>query len=61
MLACDAFELFEQKGIFNREVASEFRHQILERGNTEDLATLYRNFRGQDPDIHPLLRRRGLE
>ena len=61
VLACDAFELFEQKGIFNREVASEFRHQILERGNTEDLATLYRNFRGQDPDIHPLLRRRGLE
>lgn len=61
VLACDAFELFEEKGIFNREVASSFRHNILERGNTEELATLYRKFRGQDPDIHPLLRKRGLE
>ena len=60
MLDADAFELFKEKGIFNREVATSFRKNILERGFTEDPALLYRRFRGQDPTIMPLLRKRGL-
>lgn len=60
VLDADAFEMFKEKGIFNREVATAFRKNILERGNTDDPAVLYRNFRGQDPRIEPLLRNRGL-
>ena len=60
VLDADAFEMFKEKGIFNREVATAFRKNILERGNTDDPAVLYRNFRGRDPRIEPLLRKRGL-
>jgi peptidyl-dipeptidase Dcp len=60
VLDADAFELFKEKGIFNREVATSFRQNILEKGYTEDPALLYRRFRGQDPTIMPLLRKRGL-
>ena len=60
VLDADAFELFKEKGIFNREVAASFRKNILEKGFTEDPALLYRRFRGQDPTITPLLRKRGL-
>ena len=60
VLDADAFEMFKEKGIFNREVAVAFRKNILERGNTDDPAVLYRNFRGRDPRIEPLLRNRGL-
>lgn len=61
ILDSDAFELFKQKGIFNREVANAFRKNILEKGGTEDPMILYKAFRGADPDITPLLRKRGLE
>lgn len=60
VLDADAFELFKEKGIFNRDVAASFRKNILEKGFTEDPALLYRRFRGQDPTITPLLRKRGL-
>ncbi len=60
VLDADAFEMFKEKGIFNKEVASAFRKNILERGNTEDPAVMYRKFRGQEPTIQPLLRNRGL-
>ncbi len=60
VLDADAFELFKEKGIFNRKVAASFRKNILEKGFTEDPALLYRRFRGQDPTITPLLRKRGL-
>ncbi|MCB1167490.1 MAG: M3 family metallopeptidase [Leptospiraceae bacterium] len=60
ILEADAFELFEEKGLFDRESAGKFRGFILERGNTEDPAILYRNFRGRDPDPDALLRREGL-
>ena len=60
VLDADAFELFKEKGIFNREVATSFRKNILEKGFTEDPSVLYRNFRGHDPIITPLLRKRGL-
>lgn len=56
----DAFEAFRESGdLYNPELAKKFR-TILESGNTTDLMTLYRNFRGKDPVVTPLLRNRGL-
>ncbi|MCB1137104.1 MAG: M3 family metallopeptidase [Leptospiraceae bacterium] len=60
ILEADAFELFEEKGLFDSDSASRFRGFILEKGNTEDPSVLYRNFRGRDPDPDALLRREGL-
>ncbi|MEZ0610807.1 M3 family metallopeptidase [Fibrella sp. WM1] len=60
VLDADAFEVFKQKGLFDPKSAQSFRKNVLERGGTEDPMTLYRKFRGAEPDIKPLLRRRGL-
>ena len=60
VLDADAFEYFKERGIFSREVADKFRAEILERGDTEAPAELYRRFRGRDPDPDALLRRAGL-
>lgn len=60
ILDSDAFEAFREKGLFDKETAASFRKNILERGGTEDPMVLYRTFRGADPDIQPLLRKRGL-
>ena len=60
VLDADAFALFKEKGIFNREVASSFRHNVLERGGTEHPMTLYKRFRGQEPTIDALLKRNGI-
>ena len=57
----DAFELFMQNGIFDKETAMSFRHNILEKGGSEEPMTLYRNFRKADPDPDALLRARGLK
>jgi peptidyl-dipeptidase Dcp len=61
VLDADAFEVFKQKGFFDPASAKSFRENILEKGGTEDPMTLYKNFRGAEPDIDPLLRRRGLK
>jgi len=61
MLDHDAYTWFEENGGLTRANGQKFRDMILSRGNTEDFATLYRNFRGKDPDIAPLLRFRGLK
>lgn len=60
MLDDDAFQWFVEHGGLTRENGQRFRDMILSRGNTEDLATLYRDFRGHDPDIMPMLQDRGL-
>ncbi|MBO0949700.1 M3 family metallopeptidase [Fibrella forsythiae] len=60
VLDADAFEVFKQKGLFDQKSAQSFRKNVLERGGTDEPMTLYRNFRGAEPDIKPLLRRRGL-
>lgn len=60
MLDDDAFQWFKEHGGLTRENGQRFRDMILSRGNTVDLATLYRNFRGHDPDILPMLLDRGL-
>lgn len=61
ILDCDAYEAFEQKGIFDRETATSFRRNILEPFGTEDMMTQYVRFRGAEPKIDGLLRNRGLE
>jgi peptidyl-dipeptidase Dcp len=60
VLDADAFEFFQTSGIFNREVAKKFRQFILEKGGTEHPMELYKQFRGQEPDVAALLRRAGL-
>ncbi len=60
VLDADAFELFKEKGIFNQEVASAFQNHILAAGGSEHPMTLYKRFRGQEPDPDALLRRAGL-
>ncbi len=57
----DAFELFKQKGIFDPETAMSLRRNVLEKGGSEEPMTLYRAFRGADPDSGALLRARGLK
>ena len=56
----DAFELFMQKGIFDKETAMSFRRNVLEMGGSDEPMDLYRRFRGSDPDAGALLRGRGL-
>ncbi|MBC7991278.1 MAG: peptidyl-dipeptidase Dcp [Luteimonas sp.] len=57
----DAFEWFKEHGGMTAENGQIFRDKILSRGNTVDLATLYRDFRGKDPSVEPLLESRGLK
>ncbi|CTP86539.1 dipeptidyl carboxypeptidase [Xanthomonas translucens pv. arrhenatheri] len=57
----DAFEWFKENGGLSRKNGDIFRAKILSRGNTVDLATLYRDFRGKDPSVEPLLENRGLK
>lgn len=57
----DAFSLFLQRGLFDRETAQSFRRNILEKGDSEDPMVLYRRFRGGDPDPDALLKARGLK
>jgi len=60
MLDSDAFEWFKEHGGLTRENGQIFRDKILSRGNTEELGKLYRDFRGKDPSIEPMLKDRGL-
>jgi peptidyl-dipeptidase Dcp len=59
-LDADAFEAFKEKGLFDKSTAQSFRQNILEKYGTVDLMTQYIKFRGAEPRIEPLLKRRGL-
>jgi peptidyl-dipeptidase Dcp len=61
VLSSDAFSAFEEKGLFDPATARSFRTNVLEKGASEDVATLYRRFRGREPSVEPLLEKRGLE
>ena len=56
----DAFELFKEKGTFDHATAMSFRHNVLEKGGSEEPMVLYRKFRGAEPDPDALTRARGL-
>ncbi|MDE5709370.1 MAG: M3 family metallopeptidase [Alistipes sp.] len=61
VLEADAFSLFKEKGIFNREVSGSFRDNILSKGGTEDPMTLYVRFRGHKPETRALIEKMGLK
>lgn len=60
VLEADAFSLFKEKGIFNKEVAGSFRENILSKGGSEDVAVLYKRFRGHNPEPEALMEKLGL-
>ena len=60
VLDADGFEAFKENGIFDAETAKSFRENILEKGGTVDPMLLYKNFRGREPEVAPLLKKRGL-
>lgn len=59
VLEADAWELFKEKGIFDKKTAASFKKNILESGDTEDPMVLFKRFRGHNPDPKALLRLRG--
>ena len=61
VLAVDAWEKFKADGVFNKDTAKAFRETFLEKGGSEEPMTLYRSFRGGDPDPAALMRARGLK
>lgn len=60
VLEADAFSLFKQKGIFNREVSGSFRANVLSKGGTEHPMKLYVAFRGHKPETRALIEKMGL-
>ena len=60
VLSSDAFSLFEENGIFDRETGQAFLTQILEQGGSQDAMDLFINFRGRQPNIDALLRHSGI-
>lgn len=57
----DAFEAFKEHGIFDKQTADLFRQNVLEKGDSEDPMTLYKNFRGAEPQLDPMLKNRGMK
>ncbi len=60
VMDADAFAYFQEKGIFNSEVAAKFKDNVLSKGGTELPMELYKRFRGQEPKPEALLKRAGL-
>jgi peptidyl-dipeptidase Dcp len=60
VLDADAFAYFQEKGIFDKDVATKFKENILSKGVTELPMQLYKKFRGQEPKTDDLLKRAGL-
>lgn len=62
VLDADAFAAFKESGdVYNQELADKYRKFILAKGGTEDAMELYKKFRGQEPQIEPLLEKKGLK
>jgi peptidyl-dipeptidase Dcp len=60
VLDCDAFELFKEKGIFDKETANSFKQNVLQAGGSVDPMKTFVKFRGHQPSVNGLLRNRGL-
>ncbi len=60
VLDADAFEAFKEAGIFNKEIATKFKDNVLSKGGTEKPMLLYKRFRGKEPSVDALLKRAGL-
>lgn len=60
VLDADAFAYFQENGIFNKEIATKFKDNVLSKGGTDHPMTLYKQFRGQEPKPDALLKRAGL-
>ncbi|MCG2461740.1 M3 family metallopeptidase [Flavobacteriaceae bacterium F89] len=60
VLDADAFAYFKENGIFDKEVATKFKENVLSQGGTEKPMVLYKRFRGREPKLEPLLERAGL-
>lgn len=61
VLSADAFSRFEEEGIFNPTTGQSFLDEILSQGGSREAAELFRNFRGREPSVEPLLRHCGIE
>jgi peptidyl-dipeptidase Dcp len=61
VLDCDAFEAFKETSLFDQKTAAAFKKHVLEKNGTADYMTMYVNFRGREPKIEPLLKKRGLQ
>jgi peptidyl-dipeptidase Dcp len=61
VLDTDAYQAFVENGIFDRATGDALRNNIISRGGSDEPMTLYKNFRGADPSIDPLLTKRGLK
>ncbi|TET71015.1 MAG: M3 family peptidase [Candidatus Aminicenantes bacterium] len=61
VLDADAFQAFKETSLFDQKIAQSFRENILERGGTEDPMVLYKRFRGAEPKVEFLLKKRGLK
>ena len=60
VLDADAFEAFKEKNIFDKVLAESFRKNILEKAGSEDFISMFKAFRGREPKVDALLRKRGL-
>ncbi|MCR4879297.1 MAG: M3 family metallopeptidase [Bacteroidales bacterium] len=60
MLEADAFALFKENGVMNRETAQKYLETILSKGGSVDAMEMFVNFRGREPKIDALLERDGL-
>ena len=60
VLDSDAYEAFVEQGIFNPELGKSFRDNVISRGGSDDPMTLFVNFRGSEPSLQPLMKKRGL-
>ena len=61
VLDSDAFQAFKETTLFNKELAQKFREHVLSKGGTEEPMDLYKKFRGREPKIDALLKKRGLD
>jgi len=61
VLDADAFEAFKETSLFDQKTAQAFRKNVIERGGTEDPMVLYKRFRGAEPKVEFLLKKRGLK